>query len=113
MPDNLLGVIINNGAVISISSLAIAIMLSVFGIEAKVKRTEGRLKRIEFCLDLLLEKWEIEVPSLLSARVQELALDPRQKLAAVKLYRTETGASLKESLAAIEEFIAENTKRHR
>jgi len=106
MPENMLNVIIYG-------SLAIAIMVSIFGIEATVKRTEKRVKRIELCLDLLLERWEIEVPSLLSAQVQELALDPKQKLAAVKLYRTETGASLKESLAAIETFIAENTKRHR
>jgi hypothetical protein len=106
MSENMLNVIIYG-------SLAIALMLSIFGIEAKVKRTEVRLKRIELSLDLLLEKWEIEVPSPLSARVQELALDPRQKLAAVKLYRTETGAGLKEALAAIEEFIANNANHHR
>lgn len=101
MSDNLLNIIIYG-------SLGISCIVTFFGIEARVKRTERKLKRIELGLDLILEKLEINVPDLLSEQVRELALDPQKRIAALKLYRRETGASLRESIEAIDTFIAKN-----
>jgi ribosomal protein L7/L12 len=37
--------------------------------------------------------------------VQELARDPSRKIQAIKLYREQTGAGLKEAKEAVESFI--------
>ena len=81
-------------------------------IDAKVRQLELKQNQIMLCLDLILARMEIEVPDLLSEQVKELARNPRTKIAALKLYRQETGAGLKESLAAIETFIMENQRRN-
>jgi ribosomal protein L7/L12 len=70
-----------------------------------------RLIRLEAKMDLILEHLAltyVEKPSQsgLSPAVQELALHPAQKIAAIKLYREETGAGLKEAKDAVEAFIA-------
>ena len=43
--------------------------------------------------------------ALMSDRVKQLAVDPSQKIEAIKVYREETGASLAEAKEAVEEFI--------
>jgi ribosomal protein L7/L12 len=53
---------------------------------------------------------EIEFPSRLSERVKQMALDPDRKIEAIKLYREETNASLKDAKEAVEEFL-ENTNK--
>ncbi|WP_445634829.1 hypothetical protein [Nostoc sp. DSM 114161] len=40
-----------------------------------------------------MERLEIEVPSRLSERIKAIAIDPKNKIEAIKLYRQETGAS--------------------
>jgi hypothetical protein len=104
--SNLLELIIYGGLIIAF----VAIFL---GIAETVKRLEKKMKRIELCLDLVLDKLEIQVPDLLSKQVKELAIDPQKRIAALKLYRTETGAGLKEAKEAINRFITENKRRDR
>jgi ribosomal protein L7/L12 len=41
----------------------------------------------------------------LSARVKQLAIDPNNKIEAIKVYREETGASLAEAKEVVEAFI--------
>ena len=59
----------------------------------------SRLRRVEAKLDLILRHLGLEyvdpaTPGGLSAEVKTLADDPAQKIAAIKLYREETGAGL-------------------
>ena len=64
-------------------------------------RIEQKLKRIEFYLDLMLDRLEID---RFPESIKEIALDPnpRRRLEAVRLYRKQTGASLQEAIKAIE-----------
>ncbi len=94
-------------------SLTIAFVVIFLGIAETVKGLEKRMKRIELYLDLILDRMEIPMPELLSVQVKELALNPKTKIAAIKLYRTETGAGLKEAKEAIDTFILENKQRDR
>jgi ribosomal protein L7/L12 len=82
----------------------VAAVLVVLGIDASVKRIERKVARLENYLMLILNHLEIPVASPLSPQVQELAQDPARKIAAIKQYREETGAGLKEAKEAIEEF---------
>ncbi|GBO53050.1 hypothetical protein APA_958 [Pseudanabaena sp. lw0831] len=71
------------------------------------------MKRMDISLSLLLNRMEIEVPSQFSDRVKQIALAPYRKIEAIKLYREETGASLRESKEAIEEFIEQSQEKWR
>jgi ribosomal protein L7/L12 len=59
-------------------------------------------------LDLLLRGLDLDLTERLhlSDRVKELAADPRQKIAAIKAYRDETGAGLADAKAAVELYVA-------
>ncbi len=83
-------------------------LITLFSIDASIKRLERKMKRIDLSLSLLLNRMELEVPSQISDRVKQMALDPYRKLEATKLYRAETGVGLKEAKEAIEEFIEHN-----
>lgn len=61
----------------------LAILWIILGIHASINRLERKLKRIDISLKVLLNRMEIEVPSHLSDRVQQMALDPYRKLALV------------------------------
>ena len=70
----------------------------------------AQLSRIEKKLDLILQHLGLEFvddspPGSLSPAVQELARDPRRKIAAIKLHREQTGVGLKEAKDAVEDFI--------
>jgi ribosomal protein L7/L12 len=93
--------------------LFFVLLIAVFSIEAKVKRIELKTKRIENALSLILERMEIEIPSLLSDRVKELASDPNRKIEAIKLYREETKSSLKDAKEAIDAYLNSYSDRHR
>ena len=72
-------------------------------------RLERRMQELQQKLDALLKHQGIEMPtpppSDLSPEVQLMARDPRQKIAAIKLYREENpGAGLAEAKERIEEF---------
>jgi ribosomal protein L7/L12 len=85
----------------------------ILSLQFSIKKLEQKVKRMELSLSLLLNRMEIEVPSLVSDQVKQLALDPHRKIEAIKLYRGETGASLLEAKEAIEEFILQNHEKWR
>jgi hypothetical protein len=80
--------------------LFLTVLIIIFYIDLTVKRHECKLK----------SRMDIEFPSRLSERVKQMALDPARKIEAIKLYREETNASLKEAKEAVEEFL-ENTNK--
>jgi ribosomal protein L7/L12 len=65
-----------------------------------------RLQDLERKLNLLLVHQHIDPTSQVkpSSRVIALAADPQQRIAAIKAYRTETGAGLKDAAAVIDEI---------
>jgi ribosomal protein L7/L12 len=88
-------------------------LITLFSIDASMKRLERKIKRIELSLSLILNRMEIEVPSQhqLSDRVKQVALDPYRKIEAIKLYRAETQSGLREAKEAIEEFLERNQQK--
>jgi len=80
--------------------LFLTVLIIIFYIDLTVKRHERKLKR----------RMEIEFPSRLSERVKQMALDPDRKIEAIKLYREETNASLKEAKEAVEDFLKNTNK---
>jgi hypothetical protein len=72
---------------------------------------DARLRRIEGKLDLLLKHQGLQfsdpaIPGDLSDEVKSLADDPTKKIAAIKLYREQTGLGLKEAKDAIDAYVA-------
>jgi hypothetical protein len=69
--------------------------------------TTARIGRIERKLNALLRHHGVDPTQglPLSDRVKQLASDPSQKINAIKAYREETGAGLKEAKDAVESFI--------
>jgi hypothetical protein len=69
--------------------------------------TAARIGRIERKLNLLIRHSGIDPLQGLpvSERVKEIASDPARKIEAIKVYRQETGASLKEAKDAVEAYI--------
>jgi ribosomal protein L7/L12 len=70
----------------------------------------AQLARLERKVDLILQNLgityvETAPPCPLSPEVQELARDPSQKIAAIKLHREQSGVGLKEAKDAVESFI--------
>jgi uncharacterized membrane protein YgaE (UPF0421/DUF939 family) len=64
------------------------------------------LARLHRKVNLLLKQMNISYETaLLSELVKELARDPSRKIAAIKEYREETGASLAEAKEAVEACI--------
>ncbi len=63
------------------------------------------LRRLERKLDALLKHHGVELPMRLSPEVQLMTKDPKQKIAAIKLYREENpGVGLVEAKEKIEEI---------
>ncbi|TYQ23431.1 hypothetical protein [Pseudanabaena sp. UWO310] len=83
-------------------------LIILFSLETSIKRLERRMKRIDYALGLILNRMEIEIPSQLSERVKQIALDPSRKIEAIKIYREENRSSLLEAKEAIENFIERN-----
>jgi ribosomal protein L7/L12 len=69
--------------------------------------TAARISRIERKLNLLIRHAGIDPLQGLpvSERVKQLAGDPARKIEAIKVYRQETGAGLKEAKDAVETYI--------
>jgi ribosomal protein L7/L12 len=65
-----------------------------------------RLRDVERKLNLLLSHLDIDPTSQVSpsSHVISLAADPKQRMAAIKAYRRETGAGLKDAAAAIDQL---------
>lgn len=71
----------------------------------------SQLNRLEQKIDLLLRHFNVQYvdptpSSPLSREAQELARNPVRKIEAIKLYREQSGASLKEAKDVVEAFIA-------
>jgi hypothetical protein len=70
----------------------------------------ARLRRLEAKLNLILEHLGLEYkdPATqgLSSEVKILADDPARKIAAIRLYREQTGQGLKAAKEAVEAYIA-------
>ncbi|MBX7103376.1 MAG: ribosomal protein L7/L12 [Gemmataceae bacterium] len=70
-----------------------------------------RLMRIESKVDMLLKHAGLEftrpADGTLSDEVKALAMNPAKKIAAIKLYREQTGVGLAEAKEAIERFTGE------
>ena len=90
--------------------LSLTALIIILSIDSTVKRLDRKLKRIDMSLSLILNRMEIELPSRLSERVKQIALDPDRKIEAIKLYREETNVSLKEAKEAVEEFLKNTDK---
>ena len=78
--------------------------------EINLKLMGRQLKDLQRKLDALMKHQGVELPppprSGLSPEVERLANDPRQKIAAIKLYRDENpGVGLAEAKAKIEAFM--------
>ena len=86
--------------------LILAGFLTTIGFCANIT---SRIRRIERKLDVLLRYQGIDATKqdyAFSERVKELlAADPPLRIEALKVYREETGASLRESKEAIDSFI--------
>jgi ribosomal protein L7/L12 len=67
-----------------------------------------RLQDVERKLNLLLAHLGIDPTAVVppSSHVVSLAKDPQQRIAAIKAYRQQTGAGLKEAAAVIEKIAA-------
>ncbi|MFL5330094.1 MAG: ribosomal protein L7/L12 [Gemmataceae bacterium] len=91
--------------------LAHFLIMVVLGFYIVIRRTATLTRdvaRVDRKLTLLLKEMNISledaVPGI-SERVKEIARDPSRKIEAIKAYREETGAGLKESKDAVEAWI--------
>ena len=89
----------------SLLLIIFAVSLLTFMIETR--QIDSRLKRLDRRLSLVLRHLGIDpvAEMQLSERVQVLARDPKRKIEALKTYRQETGAGLREAKETIEAFL--------
>ena len=81
------------------------IVLMLAGNRLRNARQAAHLRRLERKVDALLAHHRIEPPGALSEATQLMALDPTQKIAAIKRHRHETGLGLAEAKADVENFL--------
>ncbi|MEO0807351.1 MAG: ribosomal protein L7/L12 [Cyanobacteria bacterium J06643_4] len=86
--------------------LTLVVSVTMLGFSSRVGRLESKISRVERGLTLLMENANLEMPSLLSERVKQIAKNPKRKIEAIRAYREETGAGLKEAKEAVEEFMS-------
>jgi hypothetical protein len=95
-------------AILEFSDYAmIAFIVVVFaGVSSFAARQRLDVRRLERKLDALLKHHGVSLPSCLSPEVQQLAKDPAQRIAAIKLHREQNpGLGLAEAKAEVENFI--------
>ncbi len=87
--------------VTGLGGLAIVVLIWMWWLDSasRIRRIEGKLNRLMRHLNIDQHQG---VP--LSDRVKEIACDPARKIEAIKAYREETGAGLKEAKDAIEAY---------
>ena len=93
----------------TITEYVLIILLSANG--ASLFNHMRRIQEVERKLNLVLTHLGIDssVRIAPSSHVVDLARDPRQRIEAIKAYRAQTGAGLKDAVAVIDEIVA-NTK---
>ncbi len=79
------------------------------GPDVNVQRLERSVRDLQMKLDALLKHQGVELPpppkSGMSSELEQMARDPSQKIAAIKLYREENpGVGLREAKERIEAF---------
>lgn len=83
------------------------VVFALFTIGLRLDAILHQMLLLQRKADLALTHQGIQPPpehSPLSERVKELAADPRRKIEAIKAYREETGAGLKEAKDAVEKW---------
>jgi ribosomal protein L7/L12 len=87
-------------------------VFSVFTIERRLDAILRQLVIMQRKADAALKHLGIDqlppTGGKLSARVQEIASDPIRKIEAIKAYREESGASLRDAKDAVEKWMDEN-----
>ncbi len=93
-------------AILGITDFAgIALIVFVFGTATSAGiRRRLTFRRIERKLDALMQHHGITLPCKLTPEVQRLASDPKQRIAAIKLHREQTGLGLAEAKAEVDDF---------
>ncbi|MGW5660020.1 ribosomal protein L7/L12 [Streptomyces sp. NPDC003758] len=82
--------------------IVFALLVAGFaGVEARIKRTDRRMARVERKLDLVLDHLGLHEADPDLERVAALLLDGKN-IQAIKVYREITGAGLKEAKEAVE-----------
>ncbi|GHK03469.1 hypothetical protein SY2F82_52660 [Streptomyces sp. Y2F8-2] len=82
--------------------MVFALLLAGFaGVEARIKRTDRRMARVERKLDLVLDRLGLHQGDPDLERVAALLRDGKN-IQAIKVYREITGADLKEAKEAVE-----------
>ncbi|POX51245.1 ribosomal protein L7/L12 [Streptomyces sp. Ru72] len=85
----------------SLLAVLALLMAGFAGVEARIKRTDRRMARVERKLDLVLDHLGLHQADPDLERVAALLRDGR-RIQAVKVYREITGAGLKEAKEAVE-----------
>jgi ribosomal protein L7/L12 len=88
-------------------SLVVAVVFAILNTERQSGNIRQDVARLDRKLNLLLKQMNIpyEAALGLSERVKDLARDPSRKIEAIKVYREETGAGLKEAKEVVEAWI--------
>jgi ribosomal protein L7/L12 len=89
-------------------------VIVLMGLLASYADTSARVRRIEYKVNMLLRHAGLDPAQgfPLSEQVKDLARDPGRKIEAIKVYREETGASLKDAKDAVEAFIEQYKGRN-
>ncbi len=94
-----------NPLVAVLGAAVIALLLILFvGAASLAARQRPNIRRLERKIDALLAHSGITLPCKLSSEVQRLASDPHRRIAAIKLHREQTGLSLAEAKADVDDF---------
>jgi ribosomal protein L7/L12 len=90
----------------TITECVLLILLSANG--ASLFSHMRRIQEVERKLHLVLTHLSIDPTAQVppSSHVMSLAANPKQRIAAIKAYRTETGAGLKEAMAVVDQIAA-------
>ena len=87
--------------------LAVALLVLAWAYISRVNDLARQTNQLERMLLAIAKKLDVPLPYIPdppSQRVQDLAQDRKKKVEAIKAYREETGAGLKEALEVIDQL---------
>lgn len=87
--------------------LGIGLLFVIWTMDWSFREIRRKVARLDQKLNLILDHLNLEYEeySALSERVKEIARDPGRKIEAIKAYREETGAGLREAKEAVEAWM--------
>jgi hypothetical protein len=90
-----------------LSGLGVILVFAIHSTERQTGAIRRDVARIDRKLDVIIKQMNITFDewAVLSDRVKELACDPSRKIEAIKVYREESGAGLRDAKELIEAFI--------